>query len=157
MKTYALFSTGLVACSAAALGAVVMVVGPLEPAPAMRQDATLMRPALKIDTSGGKVRVHGAMTVLIPVNSGRDHKVSVRLMIVRPEDEKVLYTEDLVKIDYHRAHPRKDYQINKELNFDAAGLDVKVAAVNAGDDVFPAGHEFASVVVHGVEPAPAPR
>lgn len=157
MKNPVSFLFCIVACTA--VGAMVTHATivprsdpPREPV-AAREDATLMRPAIRIDTSGGKVRIHGALAVLRPVSSGRDHAVTIRLSIIRPEDGKELYAEDLAKINYHRAHGRKDYQVNKELNFDAAGLDVKVAAVNAGDDVFAAGHEFASVVVH----APGPR
>lgn len=120
----------------------------------VRQDATLMRPSLKVDTSGGKISIHGDWQVLRPSGLGRDHVVAIRLMIVRPDDDRVLYTEDLSKIDYRRDHGRKSYQINKEMKFDASGLDVKVAAVDTTS-----GREFGSVIVHGkpVEPAPDSR
>jgi hypothetical protein len=148
-----------------AASAMVLIMGYATTAPrvglprapaAEHPDATLMRPGFKVDTSGGKISIHGDWQVFRPSGLGRDHAVAVRLTIVRPDDEKVLYTEDLARIDYHRNYGRAAYRIDKELKFDASGLDVKVAAVDTAD-----GREFASIVTHGVavavEPAPVPR
>jgi hypothetical protein len=116
-----------------------------------RQDATLMHPP-KVDTSGGMIRIHGDWTVLRPSGLDRDHAMAIRLTIVRPADERVLYTEDLVKVNYHRTHPRKPYRVDKDMKFDASGLDVKVAAVDLAD-----GRVFGSIVTHGVAVASTPQ
>jgi hypothetical protein len=116
-----------------------------------RRDGTLMRPEFRIDTSGGKIRIHGAIRVLRPVNSGRDHAVAVRLTISRPDGTE-LYSEDLSRIDYRRGHAANvTYPVNKEMDFNAGGLDVKVAAVDVADR-----REFTSRTTHGTPEAPAP-
>lgn len=149
MKRYILVFVGCI--SMAVLGSYLARSSDPDPE---RQDATIMRPSLKVDTSRGKISIHGDWTVLRPSGLGRDHAVVIRLTIVRPDDERVLYTEDLAKIDYRRDHRRKTYQINKEMKFDASGLDVKVAAVDTASV-----REFGSVVTHGVaiDPASIPK
>lgn len=173
MKNYAYIAVGIVAYSLAVAALTVVFVAadiafaammghastaprpdsPRAPA-AAHEDATLMRPGFRVDTSGGKISIHGDWQVFRPSGLGRDHAVVVRLTIARPDDEKALYTEDLARIDYRRDHGRKAYPINKEMKFDASGLDVKVAAVDTAD-----GREFGSITTHGVavEPAPGPR
>jgi len=125
---------------AATVGTVLVMRSPHE----VRHDATLMRPEVTITRLRNKLQVHGAFRVLRPVNSGRDHAVVIRLTVSQPgEGGLLVHEEDLAKINYHRNH-KSDvaYPIDKEIDMDVTGLDVKVVAVEGK-------HEFASVIDHG--------
>jgi hypothetical protein len=101
-------------------------------------DATLMRPEIRVDTSGGRLGVHGAFRVLRPC--GTDRRVVVRLTVIRPEDGTVVRAATLATIDYRRDHPRDvACPVDRELSLDVTGLDVRIAAVDEGD-----GRELAS-------------
>lgn len=102
-------------------------------------DATLIRPEIRVTTSGGRLGVRGVIRVLRPTDM--DRSLVVRLTIVRPEDGELIRSATLARIDYRRDHPRDvAYRIAEDLAIDATGLDVRIVAVDLDD-----GREFASV------------
>lgn len=142
MKRYQEAIIAVVTCAAGAVVPFVIIASrPAE----VRTDATLMRPEVTFDRSGNGLKVRGAIRVLRPANSGRDHAVTIRLVVSQPgEGGQVVHEEDLGKIDYRRDHGPDVVPVRADVNLDVTGLDVKVSAAEGG-------HEFASVVDHGAE------
>lgn len=159
MKNYACLVIPLVSLSAALAVGVMLGRASTAPRPDPprasapdRADATTMRPAVKIDTSGKKLKVHGVITVHRPFGLGKDHKVDVMLTVTRPDGTDARPPVKLAEFDYPKDQvPLKAHAIDKDLDVDATGCDVKVAAVDRDTPT----REFASITVHGAG-APKP-